>query len=211
MSDKFTKNWDRKRTEPMSERVKETLRPAAPLKPRIDAAVRGLQAQTNKLEQLQNRLVDRDKNIFSKVVDAYTKHDQAHASIYANELAEIRKMSRMIIQSQLALEQIILRLQTVQELGDVVVSLAPAMSVVRKVGKGIAGVMPEAEGELGEIGELLSGVLMEAGQTSGGMLSFDTMNEDAQKIMSEAATFAEQRMKDKFPEMPASAPSGSRI
>ena len=28
--------------------------------------------------------------------------------------------------------------------------------------------LPEAEGELGEIGELLSGVLMEAGQSSGG-------------------------------------------
>jgi division protein CdvB (Snf7/Vps24/ESCRT-III family) len=211
MSDRFTKNWEKEKKDPMSTKIKEAVKPAAPLKPRIDAAIRGLQAQTNKLEQLQTRLTDRDKNIFAKVVDAYTKHDQAHASIYANELAEIRKMSKMIMQSELALEQIVLRLQTVEELGDVVVSLSPAMSVIRRVGKGIAGVMPEAEGELGEIGELLSGVLMEAGQSSGGMLSFDTMNEDATKILGEAATVAEQKMKDRFPEMPASTPSGTRI
>src|SRR3990170_1251642 len=119
MSEKFTKSWEAKRKEPVKERIKEAIRPAVPLKPRIDAAIRGLQAQTNKLEQLQNRLVDRDKNMFAKVVDAYTKHDQAHTSIYANELAEIRKMSKMILQSRLALEQIVLRLQTVEELGDV--------------------------------------------------------------------------------------------
>ena len=211
MSERFTKNWEATKKEPMSNRIKEEVKPASPLKPRIDTAIRGLQAQTNKLEQLSARLTERDKNIFAKVVDAYTKHDQAHASIYANELAEIRKMSKMILQSELALEQIVLRLQTVEELGDVVVSLSPAMSVIRRVGKGIAGIMPEAEGELGEIGELLSGVLMEAGQSSGGMLNFDTMNDESTKILGEAATIAEQRMKERFPDMPATTATGSRI
>ena len=38
-------------------------------------------------------------------------------------------------------------------------------------------------------------------------LNFDTVNEDATKILSEAATVAEQKVKDKFPDLPAGMPS----
>jgi len=37
-------------------------------------------------------------------------------------------------------------------------------------------------------------------------LNFDTVNEDAQKILTEAATVAEQRIKEKFPELPPGIP-----
>ena len=61
--------------------------------------------------------------------------------------------------------------------------------------------------ELGEIGNMLSGIMIEAGQGSGMTLNFDTVNEDASKILSEAATVAEQKVKDKFPDLPAGIPS----
>ena len=38
-------------------------------------------------------------------------------------------------------------------------------------------------------------------------LNFDTVNEDASKILTEAATVAEQKIKDKFPDLPAGMPS----
>jgi hypothetical protein len=38
-------------------------------------------------------------------------------------------------------------------------------------------------------------------------INFDTVNEDAQKILTEAATVAEQKVKDKFPELPPGIPS----
>jgi len=68
-------------------------------------------------------------------------------------------------------------------------------------------VFPEAETELGEIGNMLSGIMIEAGQGSGMTLNFDSVNEDASKILSEAATVAEQKIKDKFPDLPAGMPS----
>ena len=40
-------------------------------------------------------------------------------------------------------------------------------------------------------------------------LNFDTVNEDATKILSEAATVAEQKVKDKFPDLPAGMPSAA--
>jgi len=98
-------------------------------------------------------------------------------------------------------------LRTVSELGDVVTTLAPAIGVLRSVKNGMSAVFPEAERELGHIGDLLSGIVMDAGQTSGIGISFDTASDDAQKVLQEAAMVAEQKMKDKFPELPAGIPS----
>jgi division protein CdvB (Snf7/Vps24/ESCRT-III family) len=207
LSERFSKRWESKRDEtPFSNRIKEAVRPPGPLKPRLDFAVRRIELQVQKLDQATDRFSQRDKTIFARIVDAYTKHDTARANVFASELAEIRKMERLIINARLALEQIVLRLRTVSELGDVVSTLGPAVGVLRSVRAGLVSVFPEAENELGEIGNMLSGIMIEAGQGSGMTLNFDAVNEDASKILTEAATVAEQRIKDKFPELPPGIP-----
>ena len=208
MSERFSKKWETKREEqPFSNRLKEAVRPPGPLKPRLDFAVRRIELQVQKLDQATERFGQRDKTIFARIVDAYTKHDTARANVFANELAEIRKMEKLIMNARLALEQIVLRLRTVSELGDVVSTLGPAVGVLRSVRAGLVSVFPEAENELGEIGNMLSGIMMEAGQGSGMTLNFDSVNEDAAKILSEASSVAEQRIKEKFPDLPPGIPT----
>lgn len=208
MSEKFAKRWEERRDEqPFTDRIKEAVRPPGPLKPRLDIAVRRIELQVQKLDQANERFSQRDKSIFARIVDAYTKHDMARANVFASELAEIRKMETMIMHARLALEQIVLRLRTVSELGDVVSTLGPAIGVLRTVKTGMANIFPEAERELGQIGNLLSGIIVEAGQSTGLSINFETANEDAQKILTEAATVAEQKVKEKFPELPAGIPS----
>ena len=121
MSERFARKWETKREEtPFTNRIKEAVKPPGPLKPRLDFAVRRIDLQVQKLDQATERFTQRDKAIFTKIVDAYTKHDSARANVFANELAEVRKMSKLIMNAKLALEQITLRLRTVSELGDVV-------------------------------------------------------------------------------------------
>ena len=207
MSERFSKKWESRRDEqPFTQKIQDAVRPPGPLKPRLDFAVRRIELQVQKLDQATERFGQRDKTIFARIVDAYTKHDTARANVFANELAEIRKMEKLIINARLALEQIVLRLRTVSELGDVVSTLGPAVSVLRSVKTGLVSVFPEAENELGEIGNLLSGIMIEAGQSQGMTLSFDTTNEDAAKILAEASTVAEQRIKEKFPDLPPGIP-----
>jgi division protein CdvB (Snf7/Vps24/ESCRT-III family) len=204
LSERFTKKWDSKRDDtPFQNRIKDAVKPPGPLKPRLDFAVRRIELQVQKLDQATDRFGQRDKAIFARIVDA----DTARANVFANELAEVRKMSRLIINAKLALEQITLRLRTVSELGDVVSTLGPAVGVLRSVRSGLVSVFPEAESELGEIGNMLSGIMIEAGQGSGMTLNFDTVNEDASNILNEAATVAEQRIKEKFPDLPQGMPS----
>lgn len=207
MSERFAKRWEEGPSQqPFTTKIKESLKPPGPLKPRLDVAIRRIELQVQRLDQATDRFSDRDKKIFARIVDAYTKHDMPRANVFANELAEIRKMEKMIMHGRLALEQIVLRLRTVSELGDIVTTLAPAVGVLRTVKHGMSAIFPEAERELGQIGNLLNGIIIDAGQSSGLTINFDTANEDAQNILAEASSVAETKIKDKFPELPAGIP-----
>jgi division protein CdvB (Snf7/Vps24/ESCRT-III family) len=204
LSNKFSKKWGEKQEHQkyFGAKVKKAFHPAAPLKPKLDHAVKRLEVQIRRMDQTSDRFTERDKSLFAKIVEAYSKHDLQHANVLATELAEIRKAEKTLINSRLALDQILLRLKTVTELGEMVSTLAPAVGVLRNIKTAISGVLPDAGRELEQIGTILGGIVMDAGQTTGLSLDFETSSEDAQKILTEAATLAEQRIKDKFPDLP---------
>ena len=210
MSENFAKKWEpKKQEESFSNQIRHTVTPQQPLKTQLDFAVRKLDMQISKLDQANERFTEKDKALFARLVNAYTQHDSAHANIYATELAEVRKMGKIIMNARLALDQVSLRIKTVSELGDVVSALGPCVGVIRSISGGLGGVLPEAEGELGSIGDMLSGLMFEAGTSSGMSLNFDSVNEDAAKILDEAATVAEQRVSSNFPDLPPGMPAGT--
>jgi len=203
MSERFAKKWESRRDETsFADTIRSTVNPPPPLKPRMDHAIRRLDLQINKLDQANERFSQKDRALFSKIVDAYAKHDAAHANIYANELAEVRKMEKLVMNARLALDQVQLRLRTVTEFGDIVSTLGPVIGVLRSVNVGLVGVIPEAENELGDISNMLSGLMFDAGQSSGFSLNFNSVNEDTAKILAEAATVAEQKVRANFPDLP---------
>jgi division protein CdvB (Snf7/Vps24/ESCRT-III family) len=203
LSERFAKKWETKREEnSFTNSLKETVIPPAPLKPRMDYAIRRLDLQIHKLDQSSERFSQKDRALFTKIVDSYAKHDTAHANIYANELAEVRKMERLVMNARLALDQVLLRLRTVTEFGDLVTTLGPCIGVLRSVNVGLCGVLPEAENELGDISNMLSGLMFDCGTSSGMSLNFNNVNEDASKILAEAAVVAEQKINANLPELP---------
>ncbi len=210
MSERFAKKWESRREgDSFADTLRGTVTPQQPLKPRLDFAIRKLDLQINRLDQANERFTQKDKALFAKLVDAYAKHDTAHANIYANELAEVRKMAKLTMNARLALDQVSLRIKTVTEFGDIVSTLGPAIGVLRSVSVGMCGVLPEAENELGEIGNMLSGLMFDAGTTCGSSLNFNSVNEDASKILAEAATVAEQKVNANFPDLPSGLPAGA--
>ncbi len=179
------------------------MRPPTPLKSQIEQANRQIRVLISQLDGTVSRIKQRDSTIFKNVVSSLAKHDTQHAAVYANELAEVRKMGKMVTQAQLAMEQISLRLGTITDLGEIANTLAPAVSVIRNMKEGLTSALPEADKEISEISGLLSSVLVDASTTSGISLNFDAANEDAQKVLEEASAVAEQRMRESFPEIPA--------
>jgi division protein CdvB (Snf7/Vps24/ESCRT-III family) len=204
MSEGFAKKWENSKDKTsFVDTLRNTVTPPTPLKPRMDYAIKRLNMQIHRLDQAAERFSQKDKVLFGKIVDAYGNHDTARTNIYASELAEVRKMERIVMNAKLALDQVLLRLQTVSEFGDIVTTLGPAISVLRSVRTGLVGVLPEAENELGDIGNMLSGLMFDVGQSSGLNFNFNSVNEDASKILAEAATVAEQKMSANFPDLPS--------
>jgi division protein CdvB (Snf7/Vps24/ESCRT-III family) len=200
----FASKWEKKDQGPgLVDRLRGTVRTPTPMKSQIEEANRQIRILISQLDSTVNRIRQRDSAIFKNVVSSLAKHDMQHAAVYANELSEVRKMGKMVTQAQLAMEQISLRLGTINDLGEIASTLAPAVSVIKNMTEGLRMALPEADKEIGEISGLLSSVLVDASTTGGISLNFDAANEDAQKVLEEAASVAEQRMKESFPEIPA--------
>ncbi len=127
----------------------------------------------------------------------------------SNEIAQVRKTTKMISQLKIALEQIQLRLESTIDLGDVMVAIGPAMGALTKVRTGIGGVMPEVDRELGEINGVFSDIMMSAGSLGHSSFAFDASGEEVDRILAEAGAVAEQRMNDSFPDVPIGSYSSS--
>src|SRR5918992_2063706 len=129
----------------------DNIKSTAPLKPKIEDAQKKLQLQISKLDGISNKMQEKDHLIFKRIVYAMQNHDSQYAKVLSNELTQIRKMNKMVSSAKLAMEQIQLRLSTITELGDVVVTLSPAMAVMKSVRSGLTGLMPQVDNGMEEL------------------------------------------------------------
>jgi division protein CdvB (Snf7/Vps24/ESCRT-III family) len=161
-----------------------------------------MELQIQRLNTASDTLQKRDETLFTKIVKAYQTHDMTRAQVLASELAEMRKIEKAIMYARLALEQTVLRLRTVVDFGDAVSSLAPTMNVLRSVKSGLTDILPAAERELGEIGDILQGVIIDSKQGTELNINVEAANEDSQKILQEAANAVEKKISRELPEIP---------
>jgi division protein CdvB (Snf7/Vps24/ESCRT-III family) len=201
----FEKGWKRQEKEGFGQRTKEAIRGPQPIKPQIQKATSQLNQEINRLDGALQRLRQREQSIFKKAVGAVQVHDEQSSKAYSNEVAEVKKMTRIVTQSKVALEQVSLRLQTVTDMGDFATALSPAIGVVKSVRKTLGTAMPDAQAALGDIGSTLNSIMVDVGGLTGTNFYLGEPNEEAEKIMQEAAAVAEKRMTESFPEVPSSS------
>lgn len=206
--DKFVKKWEKDSGQSLTGQLGERLHPT-PLKERVAHSIYRLNLMQSKLEQTASRLEYKDKELFGKCVNAQMAKDSDRAKIYANECSQIRNITKVILTSQMAIERVALRLETVEEFGDIVSTIGPVVGVVKALKGKLSGVVPEVSYEMGMIGENLNDLVMEVGQATGSSYTFEASGAESQKILAEASTVADQRMKEKFPELPTSALAAS--
>lgn len=208
----FGNKWVKPQGESVGHKILDGMKPQAPLKPRIEEAQKKLQMQISKLDAISSKMQEKDQLIFRRVVSAMQGHDSQYARVLSGELSQIRKMNKMVSSAKLALEQIQLRLNTITELGDVVVTLSPAMSVIKGIQGGLSSMMPEADQSFGQISDLLGSIMSDSGQIPTNEIGgFTNVNEDTMRIMEEASAIVEQNMKDKFPDLPSSTANVRKV
>jgi len=205
----FQDKWTKQPQPGITEKINDAIHPKGPLKPRVQTAIKKLSLQISKLDNMLIKLEERDKKIFQRIVTATQQHDTQTSKVLSNELAEIRKVSKILSNARIALERIELRLTTTNDIGDTVMTIMPTMGLMRNLKSSLGKIMPGAEQEISQMADMLGGFMTEsfAGDGAFGIDSSTSM--ESEKILQEAAAVAENSTGDLFPSVPVSTKSTS--
>lgn len=133
------------------------------------------------------------------------KH-QERAAICAMELSEVRKVLQMVTQCQLALERIVLRLETIKEVSEIMADLKPALKSLRVLTETMVSVMPDVAQELQRVNESISETLALTKINSPETIAPLTRRTEAgEQILKEASAVLERQINDQLPSPPIPA------
>lgn len=206
MSNHFVSEWVRDNNVPLARRLTEKINPE-PLREKVTKTVYRLSMVQRKLEDSRLRMERKHKSLFNKCVAAQEAKDSAVAIMYANECSQVRKMAQTVITSQLAIEQVTLRLETVKDFGDIATEVMPAAKLIHTLKGRLAGVIPEVSMQLGQIGQTLDSLVLDVGEATAQTGSYIASGEDAERVLAEATAVAEQKVRSGFPPLPTTEPA----
>ena len=204
----MVQNWNNSQSKGVSEYL-HGLKKEVPLKPRIQHSITQLTKITSSLDYKVRKLDEKDSKLFERIVLAKKNHDLTTGKVLANELVELRKNIKILNTMKTSLEQVNMRLSTVHDLGDAMVSLRPILATIHALGPSLGKFMPEVSREF----ESLSGILSESFSDSfEGSFEMDGgSNEETESILKEAAAVAGNRLGDKFPSTPSGISSSNSV
>ncbi len=186
----------------LTDRIREAIKPT-PMKRRIQVASHRIRLQTGRLEKTISQMEARDKTLYDRCVKSLAARDTQSASLFANECVQIRKLVKTSLSSQICLEQALLRLETIEEFGDMVHSMGAVKGILGTVRGELEGKLPEISTSLGDVEDSLSNLTMEIGEAVESEGTTIPADDESARILKEADLTAEQKVKEKFPEIPA--------
>ncbi|ABU82333.1 Snf7 family protein [Ignicoccus hospitalis] len=179
-----------------------------PLKKKVFKARYLIEKQIDRIGYTINKLKERDERLFNKLVDSIVNHDELRAKILASEIAEIRKIAKTLMTTQLALERVKYRMELFLTIGDVATTLAPVVPVLGMLKAQLLKEVPELGIELSKIHEELEEAVDEM-SFYGAAEADVVLDREARKILEEARTLAERQVEAEFPSV--SIPNTSRV
>ena len=165
------------------------------VKPKIASTIKEIEFHRKELENLRVRLEQRRKSLFDTTVKAMMTKDQSKATVYANEWSELRKVGKVVYASELALTQVVLRLESILDVGEVMFHMSMAFKVLRKVNKTVQGLVPSLDQASSDINSALT-------ETMAGMenispsISLSIQTETGEELVEEARKLAEERAEE---------------
>jgi division protein CdvB (Snf7/Vps24/ESCRT-III family) len=185
--------------------VKNPLHPdPPPFRETVFTSIHTLRVQHNRLEQATYRLKERDKVLYQTCITALKNKSKERAAICANEIAEVRKLLKFLCNMELAIERVILRLETIKELSDIVVDLKPALRLLQGVSQQLFEVLPDVSSELTKVNETISETLYSTKVTADeSLIPVGKKTVGGDEILQEVSTFLKRKVSEELPEPPA--------
>jgi division protein CdvB (Snf7/Vps24/ESCRT-III family) len=180
----------------------------SPIRDVATKSISTLRIQQSKLDQASYRLKERDRILFESCMGALKKNNKEKASICATELAEVRRLIKFLYSVQLAIERVILRLETIRELSDIVVDLKPALKLLQNVSSELFQVLPDVSSELNTVNDTIQETLHATKLSNDeNMIPVGQRTEGGEEILREVSSFIEQKIAETLPEPPVTAPA----
>jgi len=174
-----------------------------PVKEIASKSIYTLRIQQRKLEQASYRLKERDRVLFESCTGALKRNNKERASMCANEIAEIRKMLKFLYSVQLAIERVILRLETLKELSDIVVDLKPALKLLQNVSSDLFQVLPDVSSELTNVNDTIRETLYATKISADeSLIPVGKKTEAGEEVLNEVSNFLERKLSESLPEPP---------
>ena len=129
------------------------------LRNHIGKSIRKLKVQQYKIGQVSVNLKKRDQILFKRCVRSLKDDHKERANICASEVSAIRRLMKFLYHVDLAIERVILRLETIRELSDIIIDLKPALRMLQNVSKQLFEHLPEVSSELNKINDVISETL----------------------------------------------------
>jgi len=122
----------------------------------------------------------------------------------ANEIAEIKKLIKFLCNVELAIERVVIRLETIRELSDIIINLKPALKMLQKVSKQLFEFLPDVSSELNRVNDAINETLYSTRITlDGSAIPVNRMTLEGKEILKEVSSFLEQKVAEELPEPPA--------
>jgi division protein CdvB (Snf7/Vps24/ESCRT-III family) len=170
----------------------------------VNKSIQTLKIQQGKLGLATHRLKERDRVLFQTCVSALRNKSKEKASICANELSEVRKLIQFLCNVELAIERVVLRLETIRELSEIVVDLKPALRLLQGVSQELMSVLPDVSSELNQVKDTISETLYSTKLTADeSTIPIEMKTVGGQEILKEVSCYLEQKISENLPEPPA--------
>lgn len=178
-----------------------------PIREVATKSISTLKVQQGKLEQASYRLKERDRILFETCMSALKRNNKEKAAICATEIAEVRKLISFIGNVHLAIERVVMRLETIRELGDIVTDLKPALTLLQGVSAQLFQVLPDVSTELNNVNTTIQETLRQTKLTTDeNIVGVGRKTEAGEEILKEVSCFMEKKLSETLPEPPVSAP-----
>ncbi|MGQ9543069.1 MAG: Snf7 family protein [Candidatus Bathyarchaeia archaeon] len=202
MLEDMLREWDGEERKPIIKSLRSGIFRPKSLRERLILCIHRLKVQREKLEIIIFRLRRRDKEFLNKCVDAQMVNDKARAKMYAEECLQTRKIFRIVLHCKIALEQVILRLETIEIFIDLAGAISIPINLIYEVRDRISGLLPSVSSQLGKVASELEEIVTVTGKIRHIQIETSEVTEEASSILEEARAIVEEKAKKILPDLP---------
>ncbi len=162
-----------------------------------------VKSSINRIQTYVDKLREKEREYFNEVVDSKLHHDERRAKIYARQVADIRKVIRQLYQVEYMLQHVALKLETFTIFHGATAEVKPVLALMRHAVGLLRESAPydlwvELQATMKELETMMDTSIVDISS------SVDVaLDAEAKKVLEEAKLVAEQKLKEKYSEIPS--------